>query len=111
LSIQYPVYYSRRTRDNNNNNNAIQLFIIYLPSQQLQSQLQTQHSVDTGNYIKEKRNIKTTAIYNNNSIQFFIYLRAELNSQWSITASARIQTTTIRQHSKKQTKNNKTTKN
>jgi hypothetical protein len=32
-------------------------------------------------------------------IQFFIYLRAELNSQWPITESARIQTeTAIRQH-------------
>jgi hypothetical protein len=27
--------------------------IIYVPSQQLQGQLQTQHSVDTGNYINE----------------------------------------------------------
>jgi hypothetical protein len=32
------------------------------------------------------------------TIQFFIYLRAELNSQWPITESARIQTTVIRQH-------------
>jgi hypothetical protein len=30
-------------------------------------------------------------------IQFFIYVRAELNSQWPITESARIQTA-IRQH-------------
>jgi hypothetical protein len=30
-----------------NNNNSIQLFIIYVPSQQLQGQLQTQHSVGT----------------------------------------------------------------
>jgi hypothetical protein len=37
--------------DNNNNNNSIQFFIIYVPSQQLQGQLQTQHSVDTSNYI------------------------------------------------------------
>jgi hypothetical protein len=43
-----------------------------------------------------------------NSIPFFTYLRAELNSQWPITESARIQTTTvIRQHRTKQTKNNK----
>jgi hypothetical protein len=28
-------------------------------------------------------------------IQFFIYLRAELNSQWPITESARIQTATV----------------
>jgi hypothetical protein len=38
-----------------------------VPSQQLQGQLQTQHSVDTGNYIKDKHNMKTTAIYNNNN--------------------------------------------
>jgi hypothetical protein len=30
----------------NNNNNKIQFFIIYVPSQQLQGQLQTQQSVD-----------------------------------------------------------------
>jgi hypothetical protein len=30
-----------------------------VPSQQLQGQLQTQHSVDTGNYIKDKHNMKT----------------------------------------------------
>jgi hypothetical protein len=31
------------------NNNSIQFFIIYVPSQQLQGQLQIQHSVDTDN--------------------------------------------------------------
>jgi hypothetical protein len=36
----------------------IQFFIIYVPSQQLQGQLQTQHSVDTGNYIMDKHNIR-----------------------------------------------------
>jgi hypothetical protein len=30
-----------------NNNNSIQFFIIYVPSQQPQGQLQAQHSVDT----------------------------------------------------------------
>jgi hypothetical protein len=30
---------------------SIQFFIIYVPSRQLQGQLQTQHSVDTGNHI------------------------------------------------------------
>jgi hypothetical protein len=34
-------------------------------------------------------------------IQFFIYFRAELNSQWPITESARIHTA-IRQHMTKQ---------
>jgi hypothetical protein len=32
------------------------------------------------------------------SIQLYIYLGAELNSQWPITESARIQTTAIRQN-------------
>jgi hypothetical protein len=35
--------------------NSIQFFIIYVPSQQLQGQLQTQHNVDTGDYIMEKQ--------------------------------------------------------
>jgi hypothetical protein len=33
--------------NNNNNKNSIQFFIIYVPSQQLQDQLQTQHSANT----------------------------------------------------------------
>jgi hypothetical protein len=41
----------------------IQFFIIYVPSQQLQGQLQTQHSVDTGNYIMDKHNIKRKRNY------------------------------------------------
>jgi hypothetical protein len=45
---------------------------------------------------------------NNNSIQFLIYLRAELNSQWPITESEQVQTTALRQHRTKQTKNNRT---
>jgi hypothetical protein len=49
----------------------IQFFIIYVPSQQLQGQYQTQHSVDTGNYIKDKHNMEITAT-SNNSIKFFI---------------------------------------
>jgi hypothetical protein len=39
--------------------NSIQFFIIYVPSQQPQGQLQAQHSVDTGNYIMDKHNIKS----------------------------------------------------
>jgi hypothetical protein len=51
---------SHPTNNNNNNNNnncyySIKSFIIYVPSQQLQGQLQTQHSVDTGNYIMVKQ--------------------------------------------------------
>jgi hypothetical protein len=34
----------------------IQFCIIYVLSQQLQGQLQTQHSVDSGNHIKDKQN-------------------------------------------------------
>jgi hypothetical protein len=37
-------------------NNSIQFFIINVPSQQLQGQLETQHSVDTGNKIKSNNN-------------------------------------------------------
>jgi protein involved in sex pheromone biosynthesis len=44
---------------NNVYNNSVQFFIIYVPSQQLQGQLQTQHSVDTGNYIMDRHNIKS----------------------------------------------------
>jgi hypothetical protein len=39
-----------------------------------------------------------------NSIQCYIYLRAELNRQSAIAESARIQTTAIRQHMTKQIK-------
>jgi hypothetical protein len=37
----------------------IQFFIIYVPSEQPQGQLQAQHSVDTDNYIMDKHNIKS----------------------------------------------------
>jgi hypothetical protein len=37
----------------------IEFFIIYVPNQQLQGQLQTQHSVDTSNYLMAKHNIKS----------------------------------------------------
>jgi hypothetical protein len=37
-----------------NSNNSSQFVIIYVPSQQPQGQLQTQRSVDTGNYIMDK---------------------------------------------------------
>jgi hypothetical protein len=39
--------------------NSIQFSIIYVPSQQLQSQLQTQHSVDTSNYIMGEHKLKS----------------------------------------------------
>jgi hypothetical protein len=41
-----------KSYNNNNINNLIQFFIIiYVPSQLPKGQLQTQHSLDTGNYI------------------------------------------------------------
>jgi hypothetical protein len=39
--------------------NSIQFFIIYVPSQQPQGQLQTQHSTDIHNYIMDRHNIKS----------------------------------------------------
>jgi uncharacterized membrane protein len=36
----------------------IQFFIISVPNQQLQGQLQTQHSVDKSNYIMHKHKVK-----------------------------------------------------
>jgi hypothetical protein len=36
-----------------NNNNSVQFFIIYVPSQQPQGQLQTEHSTDIHNYIMD----------------------------------------------------------
>jgi hypothetical protein len=51
--------------------------MIYALRQQLQGQLQTVHSADTGN------------TNSNNSTQFFIYLRSELNSRWPFTELAR----------------------
>jgi hypothetical protein len=41
----------------------IQFFITYVPIQQTQGQLQTQHSVDTSNYVMDKHNIKSKTNY------------------------------------------------
>jgi uncharacterized protein YpmB len=41
----------------------IQFFIIYVPSQQPQGQLQTQHSVDKSNYNMDNHNIKSKSNY------------------------------------------------
>jgi hypothetical protein len=49
----------RRARCRWYNNNSIQFFIIYMPSQQPQGQLQAQHSVDKNNYFMNKHNIKS----------------------------------------------------
>jgi hypothetical protein len=43
--------------------NSVQFFIIYVPSKQLQGQLQTQNSVDISNYIMDKHNIKSKTNY------------------------------------------------
>jgi hypothetical protein len=40
----------------------MQFFIIYVPSQQLQGQLQTQRTVDTCNYITDKHTINSKLI-------------------------------------------------
>jgi hypothetical protein len=56
------AYYKTRLRRMflASDNNSIQFFIIiYVPSQQLQGQLQTQHSVDKSSYIRDKQNIKS----------------------------------------------------
>jgi hypothetical protein len=45
--------------DDNNNNNSIKFFIIYVPSQQLQGQLQTQHSADIHNCIMDRLNVES----------------------------------------------------
>jgi hypothetical protein len=49
--------------DDDDDDDSIKFFIIYVPSQQLHGQLQTQRSVDTGNYIMEKHNIKPKINY------------------------------------------------
>jgi hypothetical protein len=43
-----------------NNNNSIQFFIIYVPSEQPKGQLQTQHSLNTGNYIIYKPKLQAS---------------------------------------------------
>jgi hypothetical protein len=49
----------KQSDNSNNNNNSIRFFIIHVPSQQLQSQLQAQQSVDTSNYIMGEHNLKS----------------------------------------------------
>jgi hypothetical protein len=41
------LYKAFNENDDDDDDNSIQFFIIYVPSQQLQGQLQTQHSADT----------------------------------------------------------------
>jgi flagellar basal body-associated protein FliL len=56
ITIAIPI---TQIYNNSNSNNSIQFFIIYVPSQRPQGQLQAQHSVDTDNYIMDKHNIKS----------------------------------------------------
>jgi hypothetical protein len=50
----------RSKQTNKQSNNSIQLFIIYVASQQPKGQLQTQHSLDTGNYIIDKHKLQAS---------------------------------------------------
>jgi hypothetical protein len=68
--------YRHKNRFNNNSILSVQFFIVYVPSQQLQGQLQTQHSVDT-----------TIIIIQFNSIQFFI-INVPSQQQTPITETA-----------------------
>jgi hypothetical protein len=45
------------------NNNSLKFFIIYMPSQHIYGQLQTQHSVDIGHYVMEQYNIEAKTNY------------------------------------------------
>jgi hypothetical protein len=77
--------------ENNNSNNSILYYLYAEPT--AKSQLQIQHSVETGNYNTDKHNGKIKINYrqavveNNNSIQF-IYLHADLTAQRPITKRA-----------------------
>jgi hypothetical protein len=64
-----PYCLQHARHNNNNNNNSIQFFIINVPTQQLQRQLQTQHNVDIGTKIKSKPHNNNNSINNINSIQ------------------------------------------
>jgi hypothetical protein len=63
IQVSNRAVYNKNHHHNNNNNYIIQLFIIYVPSQQLQGELQTQHNADTGNCIMDKQNMKSKTNY------------------------------------------------
>jgi hypothetical protein len=55
--------HGKTTETDDDDDNSIQFFIFYVLSQQLQGQLQIQHSLDTSNYITEQYNIKSKTNY------------------------------------------------
>jgi hypothetical protein len=68
------------TKKINDNNNSNKFFIIYVPNQLQQGQLQTQHRVNAGNYIKDKHSMK--AIAHNKTIITINFNRSR--AQWPI---------------------------
>jgi hypothetical protein len=60
--------------------NTIQLFIIYVPSQQLQGQLQADHSAVICIYIMDRHNIKSRINYRNTIIQKKIDKQSEISN-------------------------------
>jgi hypothetical protein len=72
--IKYTIYSNKHVTVIIIQFNSIQFFIIYVPSQQLQGQLQTQHSVDTTIIIIESNNVLTIMINNNNNNNIIIII-------------------------------------
>jgi hypothetical protein len=56
----YLLAATAKNNNNNNNNNSIQFFIIYVPGQQSNGQLQTEHSLDAGIYIIDKHKLQAS---------------------------------------------------
>jgi hypothetical protein len=57
------------TKTTTTTNYSIQFFIICVPSQQLQDQLQAEHSAVTGIYMMDKHNIKSRVNCRNKTMQ------------------------------------------
>lgn len=53
------LIYIQKLKDEQFQLKSFQLFVAYMLSNKLQVQIQTQHSVDVGNYIKDEHNIET----------------------------------------------------
>jgi hypothetical protein len=54
-----------------------------VPSQAIQGQLQTQHSVDTGNYIMEQYNIKSKTNYGQALEKNTLMQKSKQTNKWS----------------------------